>query len=56
KLRNAIIKGNHLLKVPNIKQIVDKLPDEQMNKRAENLEPHELADIANHICRMKNTM
>jgi 16S rRNA (adenine1518-N6/adenine1519-N6)-dimethyltransferase len=56
KLRNAIIKGNHLLKVPNIKQIVDELPEEQMSKRAENLEPHELADIANYICKMKNTM
>ncbi|MEL4304401.1 16S rRNA (adenine(1518)-N(6)/adenine(1519)-N(6))-dimethyltransferase RsmA [Methanococcoides sp. LMO-2] len=56
KLRNAIIKGNHLLKVPNIKQIVDELPEELMSKRAENLEPQELADIANHICKMKNAM
>ncbi|WP_440951737.1 16S rRNA (adenine(1518)-N(6)/adenine(1519)-N(6))-dimethyltransferase RsmA [Methanococcoides sp. FTZ1] len=56
KLRNSIVKGNHLLKVPDIKQIVNKLPEELISKRAENLEPHELADIANQICRMKNKM
>ncbi|MCM1986117.1 MULTISPECIES: 16S rRNA (adenine(1518)-N(6)/adenine(1519)-N(6))-dimethyltransferase RsmA [Methanococcoides] len=55
KLRNAIIKGNHLLNVPNIKQIVAELPEEFMSKRAENLEPHELAEIANHIFKMKAT-
>lgn len=55
KLRNAIINGNHLLNVPNIKQIVAELPEEFMSKRAENLEPHELAEIANHIFKMKAT-
>ncbi|MGM0770707.1 MAG: 16S rRNA (adenine(1518)-N(6)/adenine(1519)-N(6))-dimethyltransferase RsmA [Halobacteriota archaeon] len=56
KLRNAIVKGNHILKVPNIKQIVEQLPEDFMSKRAENLKPQEFADIANSICKMKNTM
>ncbi len=49
KLRNAIVNTNHMLNVNNIKQIVGQLPVEFMGKRAENLEPHELADIANRI-------
>ena len=49
KLRNAIVNTNHMLNVNNIKQIVAQLPDKFMEKRAENLEPRELADIANSI-------
>ncbi|MDO9517668.1 MAG: 16S rRNA (adenine(1518)-N(6)/adenine(1519)-N(6))-dimethyltransferase RsmA [Methanosarcinaceae archaeon] len=49
KLRNAIVNANSILGVNNIKQIVAQLPEDFMVKRAENLEPHELADIANRI-------
>ncbi|HJH30184.1 MAG TPA: 16S ribosomal RNA methyltransferase A [Methanosarcinaceae archaeon] len=49
KMKNAIVNTNHMLGVDNIKQIVGQLPDEFMGKRAENLEPRELADITNRI-------
>lgn len=49
KMKNAIVNTNSMLGVNNIKQIVGQLPEEFMGKRAENLEPRELADIANRI-------
>ena len=49
KLKNAIVNANYMLGINNIKQIVGQLPEEFMGKRAENLEPRELADIANRI-------
>lgn len=49
KMKNAIVNTNYMFGVDNIKQIVGQLPEEFMGKRAENLEPRELADIANSI-------
>jgi len=49
KLRNSILNTNHLLKIPEVKEIVNQLPEEFMGKRAENLTPGELAEVANMI-------
>ena len=53
KLRNAILNTNHVLKIPEIKEIIARLPEDLMSKRAENLSPEELAQIANQIIDLK---
>ena len=54
KLKNAIINTNYMLGIKDVKYVVGQLPEEFMSKRAENLEPHELADIANRIVALKD--
>jgi len=54
KLRNAILNTNHLLKIPEVKEIVNQLPEEFTGKRAENLTPGELAEVANRIVELKS--
>ncbi|MDR7666360.1 16S rRNA (adenine(1518)-N(6)/adenine(1519)-N(6))-dimethyltransferase RsmA [Methanosarcina sp. Z-7115] len=54
KLRNAIMNMNHVLKIPGIKEVVARLPEDLMSKRAENLTPCELAEVANLIIDLKN--
>jgi 16S rRNA (adenine1518-N6/adenine1519-N6)-dimethyltransferase len=54
KLRNAILNTNHMLKIPNIKEIIAQLPEDLMNKRAENLTPEQLSDVANLIVDLKS--
>lgn len=54
KLRNAILNTNHLLKIPNVKEVVGQLPPEFLSKRPENLEPAELAEVANRIVELKS--
>ena len=49
KLRNAILNSNSILKIPGVKELVARLPEDLMNKRAENLAPEELAKLANLI-------
>jgi len=49
KLRNAILNTNHLLRIPDVKEVVNQLPAEFLSKRPENLEPGELAEVANRI-------
>ncbi len=49
KLRNAIFNTNYLLKIPDIKEVIARLPEDLMSKRAENLTPEELAKVANQI-------
>lgn len=53
KLRNAILNTNHMLKIPEIKEIIARLPEDLMSKRAENLSPEELAQVANQIIDLK---
>lgn len=53
KLRNAILNTNYKLGINNIKEVVKSLPDNYMNKRAENLEPSELAYTANQLFKFK---
>nr|WP_235283339.1 16S rRNA (adenine(1518)-N(6)/adenine(1519)-N(6))-dimethyltransferase RsmA [Methanosarcina sp. 2.H.A.1B.4] len=54
KLRNSILNTNHVLKIPEVKEVVNQLPEDFMNKRAENLTPEELASIANIIFDLKS--
>lgn len=49
KLRNAIMNSNYILKIPEVKEVLSRLPEDLMNKRAENLAPEELAKLANLI-------
>ena len=56
KLKNSILKTSHLLGVNNLKQIVEQLPEALLDKRPENLEPRELAEIANRIVSLKETV
>jgi 16S rRNA (adenine1518-N6/adenine1519-N6)-dimethyltransferase len=49
KLRNAILNTNYILKIPDIKEVIVQLPEELMDKRAENLTPEQLAELANLI-------
>lgn len=53
KLRNAILNTNSILGIPNIKEIVNLLPEEFMEKRAENLAPKQFAELANTILELK---
>jgi 16S rRNA (adenine1518-N6/adenine1519-N6)-dimethyltransferase len=55
KLRNAILNTNYILKIPCIKELIGQLPEEFMNKRAENLTPEQLAKISNLIVDLKAT-
>ncbi len=54
KLRNSILNTNHMLKIPSIKEVVGHLPEDLMNKRAENLTPEQLAEVANLIVDSKS--
>jgi 16S rRNA (adenine1518-N6/adenine1519-N6)-dimethyltransferase len=54
KLRNSILNTNYILKIPDVKEVVDQLPEDFMSKRAENLTPEELACIANMIFDLKS--
>ncbi|MGB9939223.1 16S rRNA (adenine(1518)-N(6)/adenine(1519)-N(6))-dimethyltransferase RsmA [Methanosarcina sp.] len=56
KLRNAILNTNHLLKIPDIKEVIARLPGDLMSKRAENLTPGELAQVANQIIDLKKSV
>ncbi len=56
KLRNAIMNTNHVLKIPNIKEVVARLPEDLMSKRAENLTPEELAKVANQIIDLRESI
>ncbi|HOA69414.1 MAG TPA: 16S rRNA (adenine(1518)-N(6)/adenine(1519)-N(6))-dimethyltransferase RsmA [Methanosarcina thermophila] len=56
KLRNAILNTNHVLKIPSVKEVVARLPEDLMNKRAENLTPEELAQVANKIVDLKKSI
>jgi 16S rRNA (adenine1518-N6/adenine1519-N6)-dimethyltransferase len=47
KLRNAILNTNYMLKIPCIKEVINQLPEDLINKRAENLTPEQLAELAN---------
>lgn len=56
KLRNAILNTNHVLKIPSIKEVIARLPEDLMSKRAENLTPGELAEVANLILDFKKSV
>ncbi len=54
KLRNAILNTNSILKIPEIKEVIEHLPQDLMSKRAENLTPEQLAEVANVIMDLKS--
>jgi len=56
KLRNAILNTNYMLKIPNIKEVISQLPEDLVNKRAENLTPEELAKVANQLIDLKKSI
>lgn len=56
KLRNAILNTNYMLKIPNIKEVIAWLPEDLVNKRAENLTPKELAKVANQLIDLKKSV
>ena len=43
-----------MLKIPDIKEVVGQLPEDLMSKRAENLTPEQLAEVANLIIGLKS--
>jgi 16S rRNA (adenine1518-N6/adenine1519-N6)-dimethyltransferase len=54
KMRNAILNTSSMLKIPNIKELIDQLPENLMSKRAENLTPEQLAEVSNLIVDLKS--
>ncbi|MCQ1535329.1 16S ribosomal RNA methyltransferase A [Methanosarcina sp. KYL-1] len=54
KLRNAILNTNYMLGIPEVKEVVNQLPEDFMGKRAENLTPEQLAEVANMIVDLKS--
>jgi 16S rRNA (adenine1518-N6/adenine1519-N6)-dimethyltransferase len=53
KIRNSIIRSKQLLGIDDIKDFIGKLPTEMLDKRPENLEPEELAYLANLLYRQQ---
>ncbi len=51
KIRNSLLKNRKLLGIEDMKDIINELPKERLDSRPENLEPSQLADIANMIFR-----
>jgi 16S rRNA (adenine1518-N6/adenine1519-N6)-dimethyltransferase len=54
KIRNAILNTNYTLKIPSIRELIAQLPENLMDKRAENLTPEQLAEIANLIVDLRS--
>ncbi len=50
----SILNTNYILKIPGIKKVIDQLPEDLMNKRAENLTPEQLAELANLIVDLRS--
>ncbi len=53
KIRNSLLKGGHLLKVENMKDIINDLPRDKLDLRPEQLSPRQLAELANLIHELK---
>jgi 16S rRNA (adenine1518-N6/adenine1519-N6)-dimethyltransferase len=49
QLRNAIIKNAHMMSIPDPKKIVASLPQELLDRRAEQVSPEEFARLADEI-------
>ena len=54
KIRNAILNTNCILKIPSIRELIAQLPENLMDKRAENLTPEQLAEVANLIVDLRS--
>ncbi|MBP1908723.1 16S rRNA (adenine(1518)-N(6)/adenine(1519)-N(6))-dimethyltransferase RsmA [Methanolobus bombayensis] len=53
KMRNSILKNKQLLGIDDMKEFIHELPQELLDKRPENLEPEEFAELANMMFRHK---
>jgi 16S rRNA (adenine1518-N6/adenine1519-N6)-dimethyltransferase len=53
KMRNAIIRNKQLLGIDNIQELLTKLPMDMLDKRPENLEPEEFAQLTNTMFKYK---
>jgi 16S rRNA (adenine1518-N6/adenine1519-N6)-dimethyltransferase len=49
RLRNALLKGAHIMGIKNMKEIVARLPREITEKRAEEVSPEQYAELADQI-------
>jgi len=49
RLRNALLKGAHIMGIKNMKELVDRLPRDLMEKRAEEVSPEQYAGLADQI-------
>jgi 16S rRNA (adenine1518-N6/adenine1519-N6)-dimethyltransferase len=49
RLRNALLKGAHIMGIKNMDEIVALLPRDLMEKRAEEVSPEQYAELADHI-------
>ena len=49
RLRNALINGAHIMGIKNVKDLIGELPQELMEKRAEEISPEEYARLANKL-------
>ena len=54
KIRNAIMNTNYILKIPSIRDLIAQLPTNLINRRAENLTPEQLAEVANLIVDLRS--
>ncbi|MDY0386733.1 MAG: 16S rRNA (adenine(1518)-N(6)/adenine(1519)-N(6))-dimethyltransferase RsmA [Methanolobus sp.] len=53
KMRNSIIQNKQLLGIEDMKEFIHELPQELIDKRPENLEPEQFAQLANMMFRHK---
>lgn len=53
RLRNALVNGAHIIGIKNMKEIVARLPEDIMQKRAEEVSPEQYAELADLILGLK---
>jgi 16S rRNA (adenine1518-N6/adenine1519-N6)-dimethyltransferase len=49
KLRNALVKGAHIMGITNMRELIDRLPQDLLDKRAEEVSPEQYAELADRI-------
>ena len=54
KVRNSLIKNKRLLGIDDMKEFITELPQEMLDKRPENLEPEQFAQLANMLIRHRD--
>ncbi|SFM18742.1 16S rRNA (adenine(1518)-N(6)/adenine(1519)-N(6))-dimethyltransferase RsmA [Methanolobus profundi] len=54
KVRNSLIRNKQLLGIDDMKEFINELPQEMLDKRPENLEPEQFAQLANMLIRHRD--
>ncbi|WP_340818742.1 16S rRNA (adenine(1518)-N(6)/adenine(1519)-N(6))-dimethyltransferase RsmA [Methanolobus sp. WCC4] len=54
KVRNSLIRNKQLLGIDDMKEFINELPQDMLDKRPENLEPEQLAQLANMLIRHRD--